>query len=80
MRLRLPSSVPFLLEGHKVGAGLAISGAVVAEFGAGSGGVRAALTPNPRTTQPPAAPLAAPPCSCSGAITPPIPTTGAGAM
>ena len=40
MRLRLPSSVPFLLEGHQVGAGLAIIGAVVAEFGAGSGGVR----------------------------------------
>jgi NitT/TauT family transport system permease protein len=39
-RLRLPSAVPFLLEGHKVGAGLAIIGAVVAEFGAGSGGVR----------------------------------------
>jgi NitT/TauT family transport system permease protein len=36
-RLRLPSAVPFLLEGHKVGAGLAIIGAVVAEFGAGSG-------------------------------------------
>lgn len=40
MRLRLPSAVPFLLEGHKVGAGLAVIGAVVAEFGAGSGGVR----------------------------------------
>jgi NitT/TauT family transport system permease protein len=39
-RLRLPSALPFLLEGHKVGAGLAIIGAVVAEFGAGSGGVR----------------------------------------
>jgi NitT/TauT family transport system permease protein len=39
MRLKLPSAVPFLLEGHKVGAGLAIIGAVVAEFGAGSGGV-----------------------------------------
>ena len=39
-RLRLPAAVPFLLEGHKVGAGLAIIGAVVAEFGAGSGGVR----------------------------------------
>jgi NitT/TauT family transport system permease protein len=39
-RLRLPSAVPFLLEGHKVAAGLAIIGAVVAEFGAGSGGVR----------------------------------------
>jgi NitT/TauT family transport system permease protein len=31
--------VPFLLEGHKVGAGLALIGAVVAEFSAGSGGV-----------------------------------------
>jgi NitT/TauT family transport system permease protein len=40
LKLRLPSAVPFLLEGHKVGAGLAIIGAVVAEFGAGSGGVR----------------------------------------
>ncbi|MES2895663.1 MAG: ABC transporter permease [Pseudomonadota bacterium] len=40
IRLRLPSAVPFLLEGHKVGAGLAIIGAVVAEFSAGSGGVR----------------------------------------
>jgi NitT/TauT family transport system permease protein len=38
-RLRLPSAVPFLLEGHKVGAGLALIGAVVAEFSAGSGGV-----------------------------------------
>ena len=37
-RLRLPSAVPFLLEGHKVAAGLAIIGAVVAEFVAGSGG------------------------------------------
>jgi NitT/TauT family transport system permease protein len=40
LRLRLPSAIPFLLEGHKVGAGLALIGAVVAEFGAGSGGVR----------------------------------------
>ena len=39
-RLRLPSAVPFLLEGHKVGAGLALIGAVVAEFSAGTGGVR----------------------------------------
>ena len=39
-RLRLPSAVPFLLEGHKVGAGLALIGAVVAEFGAGSGKVQ----------------------------------------
>lgn len=38
VRLRLPSAVPALLEGHKVAAGLAIIGAVVAEFVAGSGG------------------------------------------
>jgi NitT/TauT family transport system permease protein len=36
-RLRVPSAAPFLLEGHKVAAGLAIVGAVVAEFVAGSG-------------------------------------------
>lgn len=36
-RLRLPSAIPFLLEGHKVAAGLAVIGAVVAEFVAGSG-------------------------------------------
>jgi TonB family protein len=40
MRLRLPSALPFLLEGHKVGAGLALIGAVVAEFSAGTGGVQ----------------------------------------
>ena len=40
MRLRLPSAVPFLIEGHKVAAGLAIIGAVVAEFVAGSGGAQ----------------------------------------
>jgi NitT/TauT family transport system permease protein len=39
-RLKLPSSVPFLLEGHKVAAGLALVGTVVAEFVAGSGGVQ----------------------------------------
>jgi NitT/TauT family transport system permease protein len=39
-RLRLPSAVPFLLEGHKVAAGLAIVGTVVAEFVAGSGKVQ----------------------------------------
>jgi len=37
-RLRLPSAVPALLEGHKVASGLAVIGAVVAEFVAGSGG------------------------------------------
>ncbi len=40
VRLRLPAAVPFLLEGHKVGAGLALIGAVVAEFVAGSGEIR----------------------------------------
>lgn len=39
-RLRLPSAVPHLLEGHKVAAGLAVIGAVVAEFVAGSGGAQ----------------------------------------
>jgi NitT/TauT family transport system permease protein len=39
-RLRLPSAVPFLVEGHKVAAGLALVGAVVAEFVAGSGGAQ----------------------------------------
>lgn len=37
VRLRLPSAVPYLLEGHKVAAGLAVIGAVVAEFVARSG-------------------------------------------
>jgi NitT/TauT family transport system permease protein len=37
LRLRLPSATPFLLEGLKVAVGLAIIGAVVAEFVAGSG-------------------------------------------
>lgn len=39
-RLRLPSAVPFLLQGLKVAVGLALIGAVVAEFVAGSGGAR----------------------------------------
>jgi len=39
-RLRAPSAAPFVLEGHKVAAGLAIVGAVVAEFVAGSGKVQ----------------------------------------
>ena len=37
LRLRLPSAAPFVLEGAKVGVGLAVIGAVVAEFVAGSG-------------------------------------------
>jgi NitT/TauT family transport system permease protein len=39
-RLRLPSAAPFIVEGTKVAAGLAIIGAVVAEFVAGSGGAQ----------------------------------------
>jgi len=38
LRLRIPSAVPFWLEGAKVAVGLSIVGAVVAEFVAGSGG------------------------------------------
>ena len=37
-RLRLPAALPYILQGHKVAAGLALVGAVVAEFVAGSGG------------------------------------------
>ncbi len=37
-RLRLPAATPFVLEGHKVGGGLAVIGAVMGEFVAGSGG------------------------------------------
>lgn len=36
-RLRAPSAVPFVLEGLKVAGGLAVIGAVVAEFVAGTG-------------------------------------------
>jgi NitT/TauT family transport system permease protein len=36
-RLRVPSATPFVLEGCKVAAGLALVGAVVAEMSAGSG-------------------------------------------
>jgi NitT/TauT family transport system permease protein len=39
-RLRLPSAVPFIVEGAKVASGLSIIGAVVAEFVAGSGGAQ----------------------------------------
>lgn len=37
VRLRLPAALPFLLEGLRVAAGLAVIGAVVAEFVSGSG-------------------------------------------
>ncbi|HEY3797665.1 MAG TPA: ABC transporter permease [Caulobacteraceae bacterium] len=36
-RLRIPSAVPQALEGHKVGLGLALVGAVMGELSAGSG-------------------------------------------
>ena len=38
VRLRVPASAPFVLEGVKVGVGLSVIGAVVAEISAGSGG------------------------------------------
>lgn len=40
VRLRLPSSLPFALEGLRVAAGQAIIGAVIAEFVSGSGGAQ----------------------------------------
>lgn len=40
LRLSIPSALPFLMEGLKVGAGLSIIGVVVAEFVAGSGGAQ----------------------------------------
>ncbi|CAN5319296.1 ABC transporter permease [soil metagenome] len=39
-RLRLPSALPFALEGLRVAAGQAIIGAVIAEFVSGSGGAQ----------------------------------------
>ena len=38
MRLRIPSAVPHVLQGYKVGLGLALVGAVIGEMIAGSGG------------------------------------------
>ncbi len=40
LRLRLSSAVPFMLQALKVAAGLALVGAVVAEFVSGSGGAQ----------------------------------------
>lgn len=37
LRLRLPSALPFMVEGLRIGVGLAVVGAVVAEFVAGTG-------------------------------------------
>ena len=36
--MRAPAATPFVLEGVKVGVGLSVIGAVVAEISAGSGG------------------------------------------
>ena len=41
--LRLPSAVPYFLAGLRISGGLALVGAVVAEFVAGSGGVASGL-------------------------------------
>lgn len=40
MRLRLPAAAPFILSGLKIAGGLALIGAVVAEFVAGTGAAR----------------------------------------
>ncbi|MDE1998899.1 MAG: ABC transporter permease [Burkholderiales bacterium] len=42
-RLRLPSALPFMLAGWRISGGLALIGAVVAEFVAGTGGTQAGL-------------------------------------
>ena len=41
--LRMPSSLPYFLGGLRISGGLALIGAVVAEFVAGSGGVQSGL-------------------------------------
>jgi NitT/TauT family transport system permease protein len=38
VRLRAPSSLPYVLEGHKVSLGLTLVGAVIGEISAGAGG------------------------------------------
>ncbi|MDR3522525.1 MAG: ABC transporter permease [Acetobacteraceae bacterium] len=42
-RLRIPSALPFFLAGLRISSGLALVGAVVAEFIAGTGGTSAGL-------------------------------------
>ncbi len=42
-RLRIPSALPFFLAGLRISSGLALVGAVVAEFVAGTGGTSAGL-------------------------------------
>jgi NitT/TauT family transport system permease protein len=43
IRLRIPSALPFFLAGLRIASGLALIGAVVAEFVAGTGGQSAGL-------------------------------------
>ncbi|HEX7270604.1 MAG TPA: ABC transporter permease [Casimicrobiaceae bacterium] len=43
LRLRIPSSLPYFFAGLRVSAGLALIGAVVAEFVAGTGGTASGL-------------------------------------
>ncbi len=43
LRLRVPSALPFFLAGLRISTGLALIGAVVAEFVAGTGGRSAGL-------------------------------------
>ena len=43
VRLRLPAAVPYVLSGLRVSGGLALVGAVVAEFVTGAGGVASGL-------------------------------------
>ena len=43
LRLRIPSALPFFLAGLRISSGLALIGAVVAEFVAGTGGRSAGL-------------------------------------
>ncbi len=43
MRLRLPSALPYFLEGLRISGGLALIGAVVAEFVAGTAGTESGL-------------------------------------
>jgi NitT/TauT family transport system permease protein len=42
-RLRLPSALPYFLGGLRISGGLALIGAVVAEFVAGTGGAESGL-------------------------------------
>jgi NitT/TauT family transport system permease protein len=43
MRLRVPSALPYFFAGLKISTGLALIGAVVAEFVAGTGGTASGL-------------------------------------